>query len=133
MSKASVEELVETLSGLSVLEMSQLKAALEQKWGVKAAAAAPVMIAAPAGAGAGGAEAAAESTEFAVTLEEVPADKKIAVIKEVRAVTGLGLKEAKDLCESCPKPLKERTSKADAEEIKKKITDAGGKVAVKGL
>lgn len=128
----NVEELVEQLSNLSVLDMSKLKAALEEKWGVKAAAAAPMMIAAPA-AGQGGGEAAAESTEFAVILEEVPADKKIAIIKEVRAVTGLGLKEAKDLCESTPKPLKESTSKADADEICKKITDAGGKVTVKGL
>ena len=133
MSNANVEELVETLSGMSVLDMSKLKAALEEKWGVKAAAAAPMMVAAAPGAEEGGGEAAAESTEFAVTLEEVPADKKIAVIKEVRAVTGLGLKEAKELCESCPEPLKESTSKAEADEISKKITAAGGKVTVKGL
>ncbi len=130
MSNANVEELVETLSGLSVLDMSKLKTALEDKWGVKAAAA-PMMMAAPA-AGAG-AEAAAESTEFAVILESFPADKKISIIKEVRAVTGLGLKEAKELCESAPKPIKDSTSKADADEISKKITDAGGKVTVKGL
>lgn len=132
MSNPNVEQLVETLSNLSVLDMSKLKKALEDKWGVKAAAAAPVMMAAPAQA-AGGGEAAAESTEFAVILEEAPADKKIAIIKEVRAVTGLGLKEAKELCESAPKPLKDSTTKADAEEIVKKITAAGGKVTVKGL
>ena len=132
MSNPNVEELVETLSGLSVLDMSKLKAALEEKWGVKAAAAAPMMVAAAPAAGEGG-EAAAESTEFAVILEEFPADKKISIIKEVRSITGLGLKEAKDLCESAPKPLKDSTSKADAEEISKKITDAGGKVTVKGL
>ena len=131
MSNPNVEELVETLSGLSVLDMSKLKEALEEKWGVKAAAAAPMMVAAPAEGG--GAEAAEESTEFAVILEEYPAEKKISIIKEVRSVTGLGLKEAKDLCESAPKPIKESTSKADAEEISKKITAAGGKVTIKGL
>ena len=128
MSNPNVEELVETLSGLSVLDMSKLKAALEEKWGVKAAAAPMMVAAAPAAE-----EAAAESTEFAVILESFPADKKISIIKEVRAVTGLGLKEAKDLCESAPKPLKDSTSKSDAEEISKKITAAGGKVTVKGL
>ena len=131
MSNPNVEELVETLSGLTVLDMSKLKAALEEKWGVKAAAAAPMMVAAP-GAGEG-AEAAAESTEFTVILDGYPAEKKISIIKVVRAVTGLGLKEAKDLCESAPKAIKESTSKADAEEISKKITDAGGKVTLKGL
>ena len=131
MSNLNVEELVETLSGLSVLDMSKLKVALEEKWGVKAAAA-PMMVAAAPGAGEEG-EAAAESTEFSVTLDEFPAEKKIAIIKEVRSVTGLGLKEAKELCESAPKCLKESTSKADADEISKKITEAGGKVTVKGL
>ena len=126
----NVEELVETLSGLSVLDMSKLKTALEDKWDVKAAAAAPMMVAAAPGAGA---EAAAESTEFAVILESYAADKKISVIKEVRAITGLGLKEAKDLCEGAPKPLKDSTSKTDAEEISKRVTAAGGKVTVKGL
>lgn len=131
MSNPNLDQLVEQLSELTVLDMSKLKTMLEDKWGVKAAAAAPMMVAAPAADA--GAEAAAESTEFSVTLEEVPADKKIAVIKAVREVTGLGLKEAKDLCENAPKPLKDSTSKADADEISKKITDAGGKVAVKGL
>lgn len=123
------EELVSALSELSVLEMAALKTALEEKWGVKAAAAA-VAVAAPA---AGGAPAAAESTDYSVTLTEVPADKKIGVIKVVREVTGLGLKEAKDLADTPPKVLKETAPKAEAESIKKKIEEAGGKVTLKGL
>lgn len=126
-----IDQLVETLSGLSVLDMAKLKTALEEKWGVKAAAAAPMMMAAPAAAA--GAAAEAESTEFKVTLEESAADKKIGVIKVVREITGLGLKEAKDLVEGAPKVLKESTTKADADEISKKVTAAGGKVSVKGL
>lgn len=133
MSNTNIEAIVETLSGLTVLEMSKLKEALEEKWGVKAAAAAPMMVAGPAAAGDGGAEAAAESTEFQVVLEEVPADKKIAVIKVVREVTGLGLKEAKELVENPPKPLKESAGKAEADEIVKKVADAGGKASKKGL
>ncbi len=129
MSKQTLEQLVEHLSELSVLDMSKLKAALEEKWGVKAAAAAPVMMAAAAPAAA----AAAESTEFKVTLEDSAADKKIGVIKVVREITGLGLKEAKDLVEGAPKALKESTTKADADDIAKKIEAAGGKVSVKGL
>jgi len=127
----SIENLVETLSQLSVLDMSKLKTALEDKWGVKAAAAAPMMMAAPA-AGAGAA-AAAESTEFKVTLEVGADDKKISIIKVVREITGLGLKEAKDMVEGAPKVLKETCGKAEAEEISKKITAAGGKVTLKGL
>ena len=111
--------------------MSKLKTALEDKWGVKAAAAAPMMMAAPA-AGAGAA-AAAESTEFKVTLEVGADDKKISIIKVVREITGLGLKEAKDMVEGAPKVLKETCGKAEAEEISKKITAAGGKVTLKGL
>jgi large subunit ribosomal protein L7/L12 len=126
----TVERLVEELSKLSILEMSKLKTALEDKWGVKAAAAAPMMMAAPAAAGA---PAAAESTEFKVTLEETPADKKIGVIKVVRELTGLGLKEAKDLVDGAPKVLKETCSKAESEDISKKVVAAGGKVTVKGL
>jgi large subunit ribosomal protein L7/L12 len=125
-----IENLVEELSKLSVLDMSKLKTALEDKWGVKAAAAAPMMMAAPA---ASAAPAAAESTEFKVTLEETPADKKIGVIKIVRELTGLGLKEAKDLVDGAPKVLKESAAKAEADEISKKIAAAGGKVTVKGL
>lgn len=128
----NIEKLVETLSQLSVLDMSKLKTKLEEVWGVKAAAAAPMMMAAPV-AGGGAAEAAAESTDFKVTLTEVPADKKIGVIKVVRELTGLGLKEAKDLVEGAPKVLKETAPKAEAEEISKKITEAGGKVKLEGL
>ncbi len=125
----SIEQLVDVLSQLSVLDMSKLKTALEDKWGVKAAAAAPMMMAAPAAAPA----AAQESTEFQVTLEESPADKKIGVIKVVREITGLGLKEAKDLVEGAPKVLKETCPKAEAEDISKKIVAAGGKATLKGL
>ncbi len=112
--------------------MSKLKTPLEDKWGVKAAAAAPVMMAAAPAAG-GGAAAAAESTEFKVMLEAVPADKKIWVIKVVREITGLGLKEAKDLVDGAPKVLKETCPKAEADEISKKIAEAGGKATLKGL
>ena len=133
MSTHSIDQLVETLSQLSVLDMAKLKTALEDKWGVKAAAAAPMMMAAPVAGGGAAAAAASESTEFKVTLEEVPADKKIGVIKVVREITGLGLKEAKDLVEGAPKALKESTTKEDADGISKKIAEAGGKVTVKGL
>jgi large subunit ribosomal protein L7/L12 len=123
------EALVEELSKLTVLEMSELKVALEDKWGVKAAAAA-VAFAAPV---AEAAEAVEESTEFEVTLAEYPAPKKIAVIKIVREVTGLGLKEAKELVESAPKVIKESVSKTEADELQKKLEDTGAKVTVKGL
>ena len=123
-----LDELVEKLSQLSVLDMAKLKEKLEEKWGVKAAVA---TSAAPAAAPA---EAASESTDFKVTLEgPIPDDKKISVIKAVREVTGLGLKEAKDLVEGAPKDLKASAPKAEAEEIKKKITAAGAKVSLKGL
>lgn len=126
------EELVDALSALTVLEMAELKKLLEDKWGVEAAAApAAVVAAAPAAGGEG--EAAAESTDFEVTLAEADASKKIAVIKVVRAITGLGLKEAKEAVENCPKVLKESVAKAEAEEIKKSIEEAGGKVTLKGL
>lgn len=128
--KKKPEDLVEALSELTVLEMAELKTMLEEKWGVKAAAAAVAVAAPVAGAGA---EAAAESTDFLVTLTECPADKKIGVIKVVREITGLGLKEAKDLCDAAPKVLKETSPKAEAEDIKKKIETAGGKVTLKGL
>lgn len=123
------EELVSALSELTVLEMSELKTLLEEKWGVKAAA--PTMMAAAAPAAA--APAAAESTDFQVILTDAPADKKIGIIKVVREITGLGLKEAKELSESAPKELKATAPKAEAEEIKKKIEAAGGKVTLKGL
>ena len=131
MSNNKTEQLVEALSQLSVLEMAELKTALETKWGVKAAAAA---VAAPAAACAAPAAAAAsEATDYQVTLTDSPADKKIGVIKVVREVTGLGLKEAKELVDTAPKVIKETAPKAEAEEIKKKIEAAGGKVTLKGL
>lgn len=124
-----LDDLVEKLSQLSVLDMAKLKEKLEAKWGVKAAVAS---AAAPAAAAA--AAPASESTEFKVTLEgPVPDDKKIAVIKVVREVTGLGLKEAKDMVEGAPKDLKATSPKAEAEEIQKKVHAAGGKVTLKGL
>lgn len=128
---ATVQELVDVLSKLSVLEMSQLKKALEEAWGVKAqAAAAPVVAAAAAAAPEA---AASEATSFSVTLVDAPADKKIAIFKVVREVTGLGLKEAKDIVEAVPKVLKESAPKAEAEDIVKKIQAAGGKATLKGL
>ncbi len=131
MATVNIEELVETLSNLPVLELAKLKQALEDKWGVKAAAATAVVAAAPGGEAGG--EEKEESTEFKVTLEEAPADKKIAIIKVVREITGLGLKEAKELVEGAPKVLKETAPKAEAEEILKKVQTAGGKASSKGL
>ena len=124
------EDLVNALSELSVLEMAELKTMLEDKWGVKAAAAA-VAVAAPAAGSA--APAAAEATDFQVTLSDSPADKKIGVIKVIREITGLGLKEAKELVDSAPKVVKETAPKAEAEDIKKKLEAAGAKVTLKGL
>lgn len=123
------EELIKALSELTVLEMAELKTALEEKWGVKAAAAAVAVAAAPAAAGA----AAAEATDFQVTLAEVPADKKIGAIKIVREITGLGLKEAKDLVDGAPKVLKETAPKAEADDIKAKFEAAGAKVTLKAV
>lgn len=131
MSKKSTEELVNALSELTVLEMSELKTKLEEKWGVKAAAATVMAAAAPAAGG--GAAAAAESTDYHVMLTDAPADKKIGIIKVVREITGLGLKEAKELVEAAPKEIKGSAPKAEAESIKKKIEEAGGKVTLKGL
>lgn len=128
----NLEDLVEKLSHLSVIDMAKLKEMLENKWGVKAA----VAVAAAPGAAGGGAAAApaSESTEFKVILEgPVPDDKKIGVIKAVREVTGLGLKEAKDIVEGAPKDLKASAPKAEAEEIQKKLQAAGAKVTLKGL
>ena len=128
---ANLDDLVEKLSQLSVLDMAKLKEKLEAKWGVKAAVA---VAAASGGAAPAAAAPASESTEFKVTLEgPIPDDKKISVIKAVREVTGLGLKEAKDLVEGAPKDLKPSAAKAEAEEIKKKIEAAGGKVKLTGL
>ena len=125
---ADLGKLVEDLSGLTVLEAAELTKLLEEKWGVSAAA--PVAVAA-AGAGAGAAAApAAEQTEFTVILAAA-GEKKINVIKEVRAITGLGLKEAKDLVEGAPKAVKEAVNKDDAAKFKKQLEDAGATVEVK--
>ncbi|PVB60852.1 50S ribosomal protein L7/L12 [Labrenzia sp. 011] len=124
---ADLEKLVEELSALTVMEAAELSKLLEDKWGVSAAA--PVAVAAVAG-GAGEAAAAEEKTEFDVVLTAA-GDKKINVIKEVRAITGLGLKEAKELVESAPKPVKEAVSKDEAEELKKKLEEAGASVELK--
>ena len=126
---ADIAKLVEDLSQLTVMEAAELAKALEEAWGVSAAAA--VAVAAPAaGGGAGGEAAAEEKTEFDVILTG-DGGKKIQVIKEVRAITGLGLTEAKTLVESAPKAVKEGVNKAEAEEIKKKIEEAGGTVELK--
>ena len=125
---ADLEKLVDELSSLTVLEAAELSKLLEEKWGVSAAA--PVAVAAAGGAAGGDAGAAEEKTEFDVILAEAGA-KKINVIKEVRAITGLGLKEAKDLVEGAPKPVKEAVSKDEAEEIKGKLEAAGAEVELK--
>ncbi len=126
---ADIEKIADELSNLTVLEAAELSKLLEEKWGVSAAA--PVAVAAGVpGAAAGGAEAAEEKTEFDVILTSA-GDKKINVIKEVRAITGLGLKEAKDLVEGAPKPVKEAVAKEEAEELKKKLEDAGAGVELK--
>ena len=127
MAEITKEQVIDWLSNQTVLEVSGLVKDLEEKWGVSAAAPVAVAAAAPA---AGGAEAAEEKTEFDVILAAA-GDKKINVIKEVRAITGLGLKEAKDLVDSAPKPVKEGTTKEDAEELKKKLEEAGAKVEIK--
>ena len=124
---ADLNAIVDSLSQLTVMEAAELAKALEEAWGVSAAAA--VAVAAPAGGGAA-AEAVEEKTEFDVILTG-DGGKKIQVIKEVRAITGLGLTEAKTLVESAPKPIKEGVNKAEAEEIKKKIEEAGGTVEIK--
>jgi large subunit ribosomal protein L7/L12 len=127
MADVTKEQVVDFLSQMSVLDLAALTKELEDKWGVKAA---PVAVAAAPAAGGGAAAPAAEQTEFTVILAEAGANK-IGVIKAVREVTNLGLKEAKDLVDGAPKAVKEGVSKADAESIKKKLTDAGAKVDVK--
>ncbi len=129
MATENLNEIVEKLSNLKVIDLAKLKDLLEEAWGVTAAAPAAVM-AAPAGAAAA---PAAESTEFNVVLTDCPADKKIGVIKVVREITNLGLKEAMTLVGELPKPLKENAPKAEAEEIVKKIEAAGGKATMKGV
>jgi large subunit ribosomal protein L7/L12 len=130
---ANLDEIVEVLSNLKVADLAKLKKLLEEKWDVKAAAPAAMMMAPAAVGGGAAAEPAAESTEFQVVLTESPVEKKIGVIKVVREITGLGLKEAKDLVDSPPKVLKETAPKAEAEEIVKKIEAAGAKATMKGL
>ena len=124
---ADLQKIVDDLSSLTVLEAAELAKLLEEKWGVSAAAA--VAVAGPAAGGAAAAPAE-EKTDFTVVLASA-GEKKIEVIKEVRAITGLGLKEAKDLVEGAPKPVKEGINKAEAEEIKKKLIEAGGTAELK--
>jgi large subunit ribosomal protein L7/L12 len=127
---ANVEQIAEELDKLTLLEAAQLSKLLQEKWGVSAAA--PMAVAAMPGvaAGGGGAAAAEEKTEFDVILNAA-GDKKIQVIKVVRELTGLGLKEAKDLVDGAPKPVKEKIAKAEAEEMKKKLEEQGATVQVK--
>lgn len=124
MAKLSVQEIIDAVKELSVLELADLVSAAEEEFGVSAAAGVAVVAAGPA-------EAAEEKTEFDVELTEVPAASKIKVIKVVREVTGLGLKEAKELVEAAPKVVKEAAAKADAEELKKKLEEVGAKVTLK--
>ncbi len=127
--KATIEKIVGDIEGLTALDLSKLVKALEEKFGVSAAA--PMMMAAAGGAAAGaGAAAVEEQTEFDAILTAV-GDKKIQVIKVVRELTGLGLKEAKDLVDGAPKPVKEKVSKQEAETIKAKLTEVGGTVEIK--
>lgn len=128
MSDITKDQVIDWLSNQTVLEVADLVKELEEKWGVSAAA--PVAVAAAGGAAGGGEAAAEEKDEFDVILTEAGANK-IAAIKEVRAITGLGLKEAKELVEGAPKPLKEGIAKDEAEEIKKKLEAAGSKAELK--
>ncbi|WP_089175037.1 50S ribosomal protein L7/L12 [Bosea sp. AS-1] len=127
---ADLAKLVDELSSLTVLEAADLAKMLEEKWGVSAAAAVAVAAGPAAGGAAAGGAAAEEQTEFTVVLAAA-GDKKIEVIKEVRAITGLGLKEAKDLVEGAPKPLKEGVAKDEAEKLKKQLEAVGAKVELK--
>ena len=129
MADLTKDQVVDYLSNLPVIQIAELIKTLEDKWGVKAAPAAVAVAAAP-GAGGAAAAPAEEQTEFTVVLASSGANK-IQVIKVVREITGLGLKEAKDLVEAAPKPLKEGVSKADAEDMKKKLTEAGATVELK--
>jgi len=123
----SKDEILDAISNMTLIQVTELISAMETKFGVTAAA----PVAAAAAAAAAPAAAAEEQTEFAVTLKEYPADKKVTVIKVIREITGLGLKEAKDLVEGVPALVKEGVSKADSDTIKKKLEDAGAKVEVK--
>ncbi len=132
MAALTQEQVVEYIKGISVLELSQLVKALETELGVSAAAAMPMAMPMMAGGGAaGGAAAVEEKTEFTATLVSFPADKKINIIKVVREVTSLGLKEAKDLVEAAPKAIKEGVPKDEAEAIRKKFEEVGAKVEIK--
>ena len=128
MADITKEQVVDFLSNMPVIQLAEMIKTLEDKWGVKAA---PVAVAGPAVAAGAAPAAAEEKTEFAIELKEAPADKKIAVIKVVREITGLGLKEAKDLVDGAPKQLKDGVAKAEAEEMKKKLEEAGAKVELK--
>lgn len=128
MAAMTKEDILDAIASMTVLEASELVKAMEEKFGVTAAA--PVMVAGAAGAAGAAAGGAEEQTEFTVTLESVDASKKIAAIKAVREITGLGLKEAKDLVEGAPKPLKEGVSKEDAAKIKETVEAAGGVVKI---
>lgn len=131
---AKTDEILEQLKSLSLLEASELVKQIEEAFGVDASAVGGggmMMMAPGAAPGAAAAEPEEEKTEFDVILDEFPSDKKIAILKVVRTITGLGLKEAKDLVESAPKPIKEATSKEDAESVKKQLEEAGAKVTVK--
>jgi large subunit ribosomal protein L7/L12 len=127
---AQIETMMEEIKGMTVMELNELVKALEEEFGVSAAAAAPVMVAGAGAGAAGGEEAAEEQTEFNVMLNSI-GDKKINVIKAVREVTSLGLKEAKELVESAPCAIKEGVNKEEAEEIKKKFEAAGAQVEIK--
>ena len=127
---ANLEKIVDELSGLTVLEAAELAKLLEEKWGVSAAAAVAVAAAPAGGAGAAAAAPVEEKTEFTVVLSAI-GDKKIEVIKEVRAITALGLKEAKDLVDGAPQPVKTGVSKEEAEEAKKQLVESGAEVEVK--
>ena len=123
------DEILDAISKMSLMEVVELISAMEEKFGVTAAA--PVAMAAAPAAGGAAAAPAEEKTEFTVTLKEYPADKKVTVIKVIREITGLGLKEAKDLVEAVPSTVKDAVSKADSESFKKKLEDAGAKVEIK--
>jgi large subunit ribosomal protein L7/L12 len=128
MADITKDQVVDFLSNMPVIQLAEMIKDLENKWGVKAA---PVAVAGPAVAAGPAAPAAEAQTEFAIELKSAPADKKIAVIKVVREITGLGLKEAKDLVDGAPKQLKDGVAKAEAEEMKKKLEEAGAAVELK--
>ncbi|GAB4301752.1 MAG: 50S ribosomal protein L7/L12 [Oscillatoriaceae cyanobacterium] len=128
---AATDEILEKLKTLTLLEAAELVKQIEEAFGVSAAAPAGGMMMMAPGAAVAAAEPEEEKTEFDVILEDVPADKKIAILKVVRAITGLGLKEAKDLVESTPKPVKEGAAKDAAEDAKKQLEEAGAKVSIK--